>query len=351
MPGTRHAKNNTALGYFTKHEKGKMSGWGTQKVRLSSDSLRAWDACGLCLKLPKEPLVCPNGDMFCKYCIFESLLNQKEHIKKNTKKYEKQQQALENAKNQEEQEKIIQKILAFHNLEVGNLANMKKKTSRNVVNLRKHDIGNFVTKDRQTVAQQVDVKERTLNCFWLPSLMPDNHPIKITQPDTKTYCPCCNNILKKKKLKPAKLIPVRNHIPEDVGEENYECSGCMKSLTNTHKKYHLRKCGHVICKVCVSELFSKEPSQPNSESKPSASTEPPLAGCARPPGSRGSKRSLDDEYDAQPPKKKAKIRKQCPLCSTDFKSKDLVALRGGGTGFAGSGNQVWAKKAGLAFQS
>jgi hypothetical protein len=44
-------------------------------------------------------------------------------------------------------------------------------------------------------------------------------------------------------------------------------------------------------------------------------------------------------------------RKQCPLCSTDFKSKDLVALRGGGTGFAGSGNQVWAKKAGLAFQS
>jgi len=303
MPGTRHAKNCTALGFFTKSERERMDNWGDKEVRLGADSVKQWDACGICLKLPRDPLCCPRGDMFCKLCIYSSLVAQKDTIKRKMAQYEAQKLEEENKELKKQQEKDIQKVMQFYRLETGSIADMSKQAARNVVQLGESDIGHLATESRQTVAQEVAEEETKLSCFWIPNLIPDHSKKKIEAPPKHTFCPTCNKKLRKKTLKPIKftLIQGRTKEPTDAGDQNYSCCSCRKTFTNVHKKYHLRRCGHVVCKDCVTRLFKKELS--------------------------------------------------CPLCSEPFRKKDLVMLKNAGTGFVASGAQAVAKKIGISFQS
>lgn len=303
MPGTRHAKNCTALGFFTKSERERMSEWGDNEVRLGKDSVKHWDACGVCLKLPRDPQCCPRGDIFCKLCIYSSLVAQKDTIKRKTAQFKAQQAEEERKELRKQQEKDIQKVMQFYRLETGSIADMKKQAARNTVRLGENDIGALATQSRRTVAQDVAEEEKKLSCFWIPGLIPDHSKKKIKAPPKRTFCPTCNKKLRKKTLKPINFTRIqgREETPSDPGEQNYSCCSCRKTFQDVHKKYHLRRCGHVVCKDCVTRLFVKEFA--------------------------------------------------CPLCSEPFSKKDLVMLKNAGTGFVASGAIIVAKKVGISFQS
>ncbi len=57
---SRHAKNNTAAAHFTAAERRK-AGYGTKRARYGRDSVRAFDACCLCLETVRDPVACPDG--------------------------------------------------------------------------------------------------------------------------------------------------------------------------------------------------------------------------------------------------------------------------------------------------
>lgn len=274
---------------------------GNQSKRLSKDNIKQWDACGLCLKLPKNPLSCPYGDIYCKGCIYECLLFQKENYKQKLNKYELQKQKIESLKEVEIREKKFKEIMAFHKLEIGIIQEFTKKKKRIINYSSKESYGAYVTLERRTVTQNLHEKKTRLNCFWLPTIKSNLKPIKIFTPDQNTYCPCCNKSLKAKKLKKIIFTIKKNTIPKQAGEENYICPCCLEIFTNMQKKLHLRRCGHVICLICTKKLMTKE--------------------------------------------------KSCPLCSKSFKSLDAVLLSSGGTGFCSSGAQIEASKLGLSFSS
>lgn len=83
----RHSKNNTASAVFSYDERKKLN-WGTQKVRLGKDSIKDFDACCICLHQTVDPLLCSKGHLFCKGCIYESLLAQKQHVKAKLAQWE-----------------------------------------------------------------------------------------------------------------------------------------------------------------------------------------------------------------------------------------------------------------------
>ena len=59
-------------------------------------------ACKLCLARSRDPVACPsNGDLFCRECIIENLLVQRQEIKR----YEKE---LERKKHDEEESEVLQ---------------------------------------------------------------------------------------------------------------------------------------------------------------------------------------------------------------------------------------------------
>jgi hypothetical protein len=77
----RHSKNNTASASFTKAEYGMLSDrYGSKRMKLGSESFKQFDHCSLCLNQVESPVTCNQGHLFCKVCIYTSLLDQKKEI-------------------------------------------------------------------------------------------------------------------------------------------------------------------------------------------------------------------------------------------------------------------------------
>ena len=67
--------------------------WGDIVERMSQDNQKMFEQCSICLSFATNPVCCPKGSIFCKQCLFENFLFQKQETKKLIKKYEEQEKA------------------------------------------------------------------------------------------------------------------------------------------------------------------------------------------------------------------------------------------------------------------
>lgn len=47
----------------------------TPKVEVDLHAMNSWNCCGICNHPARNPVCCPHGDVFCKECILEFILN------------------------------------------------------------------------------------------------------------------------------------------------------------------------------------------------------------------------------------------------------------------------------------
>ena len=107
---SKHSKNNRGSSVFTYMERKMLKGknlWGDIQGRLSQDNQKSFEQCSICLSFASNPVCCPKGSLFCKQCLLENFLFQKQEIKKITKKYEEQEKEKENKKEEKEKSKEI----------------------------------------------------------------------------------------------------------------------------------------------------------------------------------------------------------------------------------------------------
>jgi len=296
-----------------------MLDWGTRKRRIGAASVKDFDACGVCLSQAVEPLVCPKGHVFCKACIYECLLAQKQFIKKQQEKYAKQEEDAEKDVKEQEVEKQIQTVEKFEKQEnavlVRTPAVFDKKTKRIAEPHKNAPFTPGVStklvvvsdKDKKKPKKDEEVDEeakmRELPCYWIPNLTPEQgKEVKVSAPNTFTVCPTGHPCRMKQ------LCPVNFSLRVDKDKEKavtstvksgrYRCYSCSKDLTNTIKTACLRKCGHVMCQACATTIV--------------------------------------------------KVDGSC-TCGKVNKSKDVVELELGGTGFASTGSFTAETKATPAF--
>eukprot|EP00808_Paulinella_micropora_P021580 g19906.t1 len=285
----RHGQNNTASPYFTNEELRKM-GYGTKKVRMSGDMMKDFDACHLCLHQAEAPMACTKGHLFCKACIYECLLRQKEYQKTQTVLYEEQLRSEREKQASTEDEEKQKAIERFQKLESGILnpvhttpiggATTAAKTNPSSRKLIGYDsvttnTGDEVfvvdhrvvekliaTKDSTKLSkEEKEMRLRALPSFWIPSLTPDTVTNKIKPPAQHTGCPAGSHMLKLKNLTPVHFTPVNEGEVRRKGDSTqgkYMCGGCRKTLTNSNKLSLLKKCGHVVCADCMSQLVEKD---------------------------------------------------------------------------------------------
>jgi len=314
---SRHAKNNTASAVFTYYERSILK-YGTQKQRLGKDSMKHFDACSLCLQPAVDPLCCAQGHLYCKECIYENILSQKKEIKRNKRKFDEQQQELQEKDESRKLQKKEEEIAAFGKSELGILPE-----SHHVFRSRASEDGNSSETSTTTTttttsssstevvpfsgitnksniamvanAADPDKEKLKLNSFWVPSLTPSAAPQLLKEPKHDLMCVEGNHPIKLKKLITVKFIP-ESGIAEKLDNSQtarYSCPVCRRTLTDAYKAVVLKKCGHVICQGC-SEKFKSE--------------------------------------------------QVCTVCDTPFKLDDLINLQSGGTGFSGHDEKIVAKK-------
>ncbi|XP_015665680.1 nitric oxide synthase-interacting protein [Protobothrops mucrosquamatus] len=283
---TRHGKNCTAGAVYTYHEKRKdtaASGYGTQNVRLSKDAVKDFDCCCLSLQPCKDPAVTPDGYLYEKEAILEYILHQKKEIARQMKAYEKQ-------KNEKKAE----------------MAELSKAAKESQVKSFLDKELSIVSKplnpfDRQSGDSQPGPsngeKAKQLPSFWIPSLTPEAKTKAIPKPDKCVYCPMSRNPLKLKDLIPVHFTLVDPSV-DRVGlinrQDRYVCAVTRDMLGNSVPCAVLRPSGSVVTLECVEKLIKK------------------------------------DMVD--------------PMNGEKLTDKDIIVLQRGGTGFAGSGVELEAKK-------
>ncbi|KIJ99725.1 hypothetical protein K443DRAFT_161201 [Laccaria amethystina LaAM-08-1] len=350
---TKHSKNNTASSIFSYAEYKKLD-YGTKRQRLGNESMRRFDACALCLNRAREPLACTEGHLFCKECVYTDLLTQKKDMKRQKERLDAMKKEAEEERTRVRAAARERVLLEFEKGQLGlaggpTLASTKSGSSGSATRSesmeesrgtkRKFEFSSSAVEslaheaEEAAVAQiekeQAEALKHKLPDFWLPSLTPtftSNGPPQSLM-DIKVQTTCRGG-------SPAHPIALKNLIPvkftfysssggtsqsteptlagnktasasssssSKVKKDEPEpmCPSCKKHLSNSSLMFLMKPCAHVTCKTCTDSLV-------------------------RP-------------------------AKQCIVCDTQLKEKDVIELKREGTGFAGGG-MAETSRAGIAFQ-
>ncbi len=230
---SKHSKNNRGSSVFTYMERKMLKQknlWGDIKGRLSQDNQKSFEQCSICLSLAINPVCCPKGSLFCKQCLLENFLFQKQEIKKITKKYEDQEQ-------KKDQEKSKEKV------------ENKNENDNNMI---------------KAVEIYKDNKNHDLKkCFWnFEHLNPFVPEIK-EKPKNVLHCPGCENshIMGSKEY-----INLNMNLINDEKKNKFICPICEKIL-NIQKIIALKKCGHVFCLKCFDDICKVKENCPSCDTK------------------------------------------------------------------------------------
>ncbi|KRW99479.1 hypothetical protein PPERSA_07964 [Pseudocohnilembus persalinus] len=244
----KHGKNNYVRSDFTYQERRMLKHYGTQTVRLGSNSQIKFGQCLIYLHNLQNPVACLKGHVYCKACVIENLMEQKKKNEQLMEKYNLQQKQLEE-KPQLTQDDDIKKIQDFEKLETQFDPKLRKNiySDSTVLNTKelqksKQEIFNEYIKKNQSQTKE----EQISNSFWLP----ENHSIseaKIQKPENKLKCPASMD----HELKIKKLIPLQiQEVQGERKETDYQCYVCSKQL-QFQKIAASKNCGHVQCLSCL----------------------------------------------------------------------------------------------------
>lgn len=326
----KHSKNYHAAPTFRASERAELKKhWGKAERRLGAASFKDFDHCSICLHAAVEPLACPKGHLFCKECIYESLMAQKEHQKRQMRLFEEQVKAAEDEKRKTEAEEKAKEAQLFAQLESGILPSSGAAFSRKAQNVDASLVpagyeayetadGRVYVVDRNLVRTHSEAsgpeakaeRKKYLPCYWIPSLTPEPGQAKlVTKPSTQTCCPEGKHVLRVKHLRPVRFTPAPAPVAASAadrerGKEDAKaarpatdrsiCPSCRNGFTNASKLGCLKPCGHVLCMQCVSELVLKDGA--------------------------------------------------CVDCGAPCTDKDVIRLQSGGTGFAATGAVIAQKQ-------
>eukprot|EP00271_Cylindrocystis_brebissonii_P008500 TRINITY_DN22874_c0_g1_i1.p1 TRINITY_DN22874_c0_g1~~TRINITY_DN22874_c0_g1_i1.p1 ORF type:complete len:322 (-),score=43.17 TRINITY_DN22874_c0_g1_i1:581-1546(-) len=296
----RHSRNNNDLSHFTYEERRRL-GFGTQRERLGKDSVKPFDACCLCIKPAVDPLCCRKGHVYCKECIYRSLLEQKKDIKRKLILYENQERL---DRDEAAEQSIAERERQLAEFERQNNSAVPSGGSDGA-SLRSSDASGAATSANDSHhfhgANSVRVTAfetealRTMRAYWLPSATPEA-PKRLDAPGSDTLCPQGNEKLRMKDLFALNFheLPQREEDDVHVGGERFMCFSCKVTITNTTKLVAIATCGHVVCHKCSAKFVE--------------------------------------------------VEKVCVECGKGVPrgKKDLVDLEKGGTGYAGHGDQIVA---------
>ena len=224
---SKHSKNNRGSSVFTYMERKMLKQknlWGDITGRLSQDNQKSFEQCCICLSFAVNPVCCFKGSLFCKQCLLENFLFQKQEIKKLTKKFEEQEKEKEKKEEKKDENKNMIKAIDIY-----------------------HENKNH------------DLKK----CFWnFEHFNPFVKEIK-EKPKNVLHCPGCENchILGSKEY-----VDLNMNLNNDDKKNKFICSICEKVL-NIQKIVALKKCGHVFCQKCLEDVCKEDENCPKCNSK------------------------------------------------------------------------------------
>jgi nitric oxide synthase-interacting protein len=299
----------------------------TNSFRARRARKKNFDCCCLTLQPCRYPVATPDGYLYDKEAILENIIHQKKENAKKLKEFERQKR-----KNEEELEELataearskVEKFLATENSivtkpvdafsrateapSISNMADVEPGTVH-IPSSTKTPSGEAGSGGTSSASGSrgagVKGKRPKLPSFWIPTFTPSAKPTEIKKPDMKTYCPMSGKELRVKDLVPVKFTAIADRDSKTaaiVKQTRYMCPVTRDVLSNSVGCVLLRPSGDVVTQECVDKLIRTS-------------------------------------------------NMLCPITGKTLKEKDLIPLQRGGTGYAGSGVELKATRAGAAMMA
>jgi nitric oxide synthase-interacting protein len=111
---SKHSKNCTSSSVFTYRERQKLKGtYGTNDTRIGQDSMKKFEMCTICNNRLIEPTACDQGHLFCRSCVVEFLVKQKQRIAEDQAEVERVGRKKELVEREKQMEKEVARLDAF----------------------------------------------------------------------------------------------------------------------------------------------------------------------------------------------------------------------------------------------
>lgn len=199
-------------------------------MRLGEDSQRKFDQCGLCLQRLTDPIGTPSGYLFCRGCLLENLLAQKDALAEQKQRYDAEQATLRREAELKAQKLRIAQISQFEKDErsVGGLGSFSSA------------VGAGLTPEAALMAQRsmkVDPRNKQekqaevgQTAFWAPAVTPVAKEGSVPKPDALPRDPASGAFLRSKDLLSVKLHRLTVEDGDDDGAgpgagQSYELVG------------------------------------------------------------------------------------------------------------------------------
>jgi len=263
---SRHSKNCTSNPIFTYAERRRLK-YGTISQRLGHDSMKEYDCCGLCMNILIDPLCCPKGHLFCKECIYEFLLAQKKEMSKQSELYEAQLQRVQDEEVKKDVLKKQKEIELFDKtvLGLGKVSAPKQEEPKSIIPMGhvpiKTPMGTYyypdpsakesAQKEALLLEAAAEKPEKPSLPFWILGTTKEVTPTLVKKPSSEIKCPDGDHPVRVKQLIKVNFTENKS---EGKKEGSYQCCLCCKTLGNAVKTILLKKCGHVMCTTCLSQI-------------------------------------------------------------------------------------------------
>jgi len=295
----RHSKNAGTMGSEgLRYSEMQGRAFGTMSERLGKESVKDWDDCALSLAPAIDPVVTPEGVLYSRELILENLLAQKKERAKEHAAWRAQEE--EDARRSAEASAAAREhqLETFHRVNHGGAAadEAAAAAAAAATAAAAAAAGEAVSptaggnSGAASVAATHFDRDRmdSMKAFWLPSKTPEAEK-RVEKPSGDCLCPATG-----KKLRLKDLVSVKfTFAPKDAGKgARYMCPLSKEVFGNTSKVVVLKATGDAISEECYKRFVAK-----------------------------------DGVYNG-----------------VKIKPKEVIRLQRGGTGFAGSGSQVEAKR-------
>lgn len=256
---SRHSKHSNDRSFFSYKERKDAGFAGTRKDVLGTDCFLPFGYCALSLKASKDPVATPDGYIYDRGCILESLLRQKLEKQAEAKKYEEQEQRKARKARSEQQELELQELEEFRRADQGLLAqDDRHKRALERSSGSGGDDDRPEKKLRQGELLVIDKAKLREKAFWASNNTPSAAPAEMKKVDTTTRCPMSGKKLRAKDLIPVKFEVLDQKLMDQGGGRGVFCCAVSKHPITHQQAVVLKPSGVVVLESVLADCVYKD---------------------------------------------------------------------------------------------
>lgn len=254
---SRHSKHNNDRAYYSYQERKDAGFAGTRKEVLGTDCFLPFGYCALSLKPPKDPVATPEGWIYDRGAILESLLQQKVELQAQQKKFEEQERKKARKVTNEKQEAEMQALREFQQADQGLLSQDVRHKKRSIQDSVAYGAPDG-KKLREGEMMVLDKAELRNNVFWIKENTQTAAPAELQKVDTTAKCPMSNKKLRVKDLVSIKLEVTDQKMIDRGGDKGVFCCAVSKHPITHQQAVVLKPSGIVILESVLKDCVYKD---------------------------------------------------------------------------------------------